>query len=254
MKHLSFYSLCILFGCLIFSCTDEATQIKQLLEKKEAIISKKLAHIEHIGALNAKLIGANTALKELEPIYGFKLFKQKVLPSANAVVIDYHQFDDLTQALRFKQKGTKQDKVKGKLLNSYRIAPEINVINKAASLVKHQRLPSGVDSPEIGDYREAFRGLEQLNYLVVTHDLVRVAPVLLEDNGFTMGTYSGYAIVYNVESAQFMGGFLYETQSSKAIKSYSINNQSLTYYHLMRDYVVNIQKTFKKALKQHTSQ
>lgn len=251
MKQLSIYHLIIFFIVGMSSCKDEATQIRELLEERKTDVVTKLVHVERIAALERELIKTREVPKSLHTIQHFKLIKKKLLPSANAAVVNHRDLFDITSpSQNFATPRNKQEKVKRKLMKTYQVAPRENVINIAASLHNFQKFPISQTAPDLDDYHDAFKKLHQLKYLVIIYDESQVEPTL-EGNSFTQGSYKGFVTVYDVDSELCLGGFELNAQSSTEIKSYNINNQSLGYYHLMRDYLTNIQQAFKDALKKN---
>ena len=252
LMRFTFYLLIVLIT--VSSCTDEQVVFQEYMKANEVRMQNKIDRLERIALLDQQLGQAQTIVKFQQALPSFKLFKKKMLPSANAIVIHAKAFEDLAKPIILvREVNKKQDRVRKKLLDSYRIAPKKNVINTAVSLFRHKRFPISQKKPKLSDYREAFQAFEQLKYLVVIHHLSGKVPTLLENNGFTRGVYSGYATVFEVESETCLGSFNIRAGSSLEIKSYTMNKQDLSYYHVMRDYLVNIQQTFKETLKAKVS-
>lgn len=243
------------FSLLLFSfssCTDDQTALQQLLASNKSMIAQKVEQLEALSRQDKLILqqGAKQAFNA--PLPSLKLFKKTILPSANTVVIHENSFKDLSKAVSLMPSPiTKKEKVRKKLLDSYRISQKKNVINTAISLFRNKRFPISSKAPEISDYREAFQALKQLKYVIVVHHLQWEEPQLLDDEGFTKGLYKGYVTVFDLAKSDCFGGFHIDAQSSSEIKSYNINNQSLSYYHLMKDYIINIQQAFKTELKNH---
>lgn len=238
---------------LLMACSDPETQINNLITQEGDAVKSKLELIKGIGNLDKESPLLEKGFVDKEKLKRFKLFKNIKL-SANAEVLFQEQFEDLEKSLIFEVSGTgKEARVMQETMDAYRVSAKRNVVNLAASLYQKRAYPDdSKKKPEPQDFRHVFSAVQQLKYLVVIRQVVRKEPELIQaQNSFEPGVFIGYISIYDIEEQERVAAFGFQASNSEKISSYTVNNQSLSYYHLIKDFAKNIQKSFKKALRQH---
>lgn len=246
-------SHCLFFFILVllWSCTDPQTRIQEIIAEESAWIEEQLAHIKNIGLLDAQL-NLNDSIQPLA-IKDLKVI-QHAKAQGNAAVIYPEQFSNLSKAIYFEYEGDgKAIEVLEETTDAYRLSKKRNMVTLATSLYKKQQFPD--DSTEVAklqDYKYAFAAFGRIKYLVVPHQVMRIEPKMKDNLSFEQGKYVARVAVYQVQEEKLLGTFEVKAENNTQISSYSVNNQSLFFYHLVKDFSKNIRQEFRKALKANT--
>ncbi|MGB0522173.1 MAG: hypothetical protein ACPGJS_04395 [Flammeovirgaceae bacterium] len=243
-----------IWGLLLVSligCVSDEAAIRQLIDEQGDVVQQKLELIEQIGQLDEEPLFTPVRDDSLsnQSLPRFRLF-HKVTSKANAEVVFAQQFANLSGVVLVEVGGVgKEAKILRKVLDSYRVAKKLNIINRAASLYENQILPTDATyKPTPRDFQEAFQALSNLEYVVVVHQLKQKLPKLEGTNSFIPGDYMGEALIYDIKNSTCVNRFGFKATNSKKISSFSVNDQSLSYYHLIKDFNKNIQQAFRHAL------